>query len=50
MNRDLGTTTAVITHNAVIADMANRVITLADGRISEIRENSARLRPADLRW
>lgn len=50
VNRNLGTTTAVITHNSVIADMANRVITLADGRISEIRENSSRLSPADLRW
>ncbi len=33
VNRELGTTTAVITHNAAIAGMADRVVTLADGRI-----------------
>ena len=33
VNRELGTTTAVITHNAAIADMADRVISLADGHI-----------------
>ncbi len=50
VNRELGTTTAIITHNAVIADMAHRVITLADGRISEIRENRLRMQAEDLRW
>ena len=50
INRNLDTTTAVITHNAVIADVANRVITLADGSIAEIRENSTRLRPSELHW
>ena len=50
VNRDLGTTTAVITHNVVIADMADRVIHLADGAISEIRINAARANPRDMEW
>jgi putative ABC transport system ATP-binding protein len=39
VNRELGTTTVVITHNAPIADMADRVLRLADGRIVESRVN-----------
>ena len=35
VNRELGTTTAIITHNAPIASMADRVVTLADGRVEE---------------
>jgi len=50
VNRELGTTTAVITHNAVIADMADRVITMADGRISDVRKNDRKLAPGELRW
>lgn len=50
VNRDLGTTTAVITHNAVISDMAHRVITLSDGRIARVQENEKRLPPSDLKW
>lgn len=50
VNRNLGTTTAVITHNAVIADMADRVIRMADGRIAEVRENDSRAEPGDLEW
>jgi putative ABC transport system ATP-binding protein len=50
INRELGTTTAVITHNTPIADIADRVITLADGRIASARANPARKRPAELRW
>lgn len=49
-NRDLGTTTAVITHNVVIADMADRVIVIGDGRIQEVRENTAKKQPGDLIW
>ena len=41
VNRELGTTTAVITHNAVIADMADRVISLSDGRIARRRRENA---------
>lgn len=49
-NRELGTTTVVITHNADIAHMANRVIRLADGRISDTRINDHRKKPAEIRW
>ncbi len=50
VNRELGTTTAVITHNAVIAGMADRVITLSDGRIIRDVRNAARLLPHELVW
>jgi len=50
VNRELGTTTAVITHNAGIAQMANRVIHLADGRISEVQVNAVRVSPQELTW
>jgi len=50
VNRDLGTTTALITHNAGIAEMADRVLRFGDGRIVEVQEN-ARRRPAhELSW
>ena len=50
VNRELGTTTAVITHNAAIAGMADRVISLADGRIAATHANAKKLRPHDLSW
>lgn len=50
VNRELGTTTAVITHNAAIAQMADRVIRLADGRIAEDRPNPERHSAAELSW
>jgi putative ABC transport system ATP-binding protein len=50
INRDLGTTTAVITHNAAVAGMADRVITLSDGRIGSERRNSEKLAPRELNW
>jgi len=50
VNRELGTSTAVITHNAGIAQMADRVINLTDGRISQITVNETRLSPAELSW
>ena len=49
-NRELGATTAVITHNAVIADMADRVIVIGDGRIQEVRKNATKKQPKDLSW
>jgi putative ABC transport system ATP-binding protein len=49
-NRELGTTTAVITHNAAIAGMADRVIRMRSGRIVESRRNERRRRPAELSW
>jgi putative ABC transport system ATP-binding protein len=50
VNRQLGTATAVITHNAPIAEMADRVVTLADGRIGSERLVPVRARARDLRW
>jgi putative ABC transport system ATP-binding protein len=50
VNRELGTTTAVITHNASIAGMADRVIRMRSGRIAEVGRNAARARPRDLSW
>jgi len=50
INRELGTTTAVITHNVVIGDMADRVIHLRDGRVSDIHSNSRRKAAAELSW
>jgi putative ABC transport system ATP-binding protein len=49
-NRELGTTTAVITHNAAIAAMADRVLQLADGRLIADRRNLSRASPAELAW
>ncbi len=49
-NRELGTTTAIITHNAAIAAMADRAVRLADGRIAATSRNAVRARPADLSW
>lgn len=50
LNRELGTITAVITHNAAIAGMADRVIRLSSGRITEERRNPVRIAPGDLSW
>ncbi len=50
VNRELGTTTVVITHNVAIASMADRVIHLSDGRISNIEINSRKKSPAELSW
>jgi putative ABC transport system ATP-binding protein len=50
VNRDLGTTAVVITHNAVIAGMANRVLHLADGLIASVEINAERADVETLRW
>ena len=50
VNRELGTTTAVITHNAAIAQMADRVVYMSSGTIASVRENETKLAPADLSW
>ena len=50
INRELGTATAVITHNAPIAEMADRVVTLADGRVQGERIVERRANPGELRW
>ncbi|MBO9649465.1 MAG: ABC transporter ATP-binding protein [Variovorax sp.] len=50
INLELGTTALVITHNAAIAGMADRVIYLADGRIQRIERNTKRATSAELAW
>jgi putative ABC transport system ATP-binding protein len=50
VNTELGTTTAVITHNAAIAQMANRVVRFADGRVQSIQRNAHQLSPSELAW
>jgi putative ABC transport system ATP-binding protein len=49
-NRELGTTTAVITHNAVIARMADRVVSLSGGQVSHVERNSSRVPASELEW
>lgn len=50
VNRELGTTTVIITHNAVQSEMAERIVFLSDGEVTEIRQN-ARKKPArELIW
>ena len=49
-NRELGTLTVVITHNAVMADMADRVIRFMDGRVLSEQRNATRAAPSTLRW
>ena len=50
VNRELGTLTVIITHNAVMADMADRVIHFSDGRVQRIHANARRARPDSLHW
>ncbi|MBX3127636.1 MAG: ABC transporter ATP-binding protein [Polyangiaceae bacterium] len=50
INRELGTTTAVITHNAPVAKVADRVVTLADGQVHRDERNMTRIRPSEIRW
>jgi putative ABC transport system ATP-binding protein len=50
INRELGTTAVVITHNAAIAGMADRVIHLGDGRIQKVEHNARKLLPSELSW
>jgi putative ABC transport system ATP-binding protein len=50
INRDIGTTCIVITHNATIAGMADRVVYLADGRISRVELNAHKVSPSEMRW
>lgn len=50
VNKDLGTLTLVITHNAAIAEMADRVIYFSDGRISRLETNTTKKSPQELEW
>jgi putative ABC transport system ATP-binding protein len=50
INRELGTTTAVITHNAIISEMADRVVLLSGGKIVSTRRNEKKTAARDLVW
>jgi putative ABC transport system ATP-binding protein len=50
INAELGTTAIVITHNAAIAGMADRVVHLGDGTIQRIDVNTHKLSPSELSW
>jgi putative ABC transport system ATP-binding protein len=50
INRELGTTTAVITHNAAIAAMADRVVQLSDGRVAADNRNAVKAAARDIQW
>ena len=50
VNQELGTTTVVITHNADIANMADRVIHLSDGQIASVTRNTTKKPASELRW
>jgi putative ABC transport system ATP-binding protein len=50
INRELGTTTAVITHNQVISEMADRVVTLSDGRVASVHRVERKISPSEMKW
>lgn len=50
VNQELGTLTVVITHNAVMAEMADRVVHLSDGRVQNVRRNETRAPASSLNW
>jgi putative ABC transport system ATP-binding protein len=50
IHRELGTTTAVITHNVAISRMAHRIVSLADGHVASIEENAHRAAPSEISW
>ncbi len=50
VNRELGTSTAVITHNTIVAGMADRVVHIADGSIASIDHNRERRPASELAW
>jgi putative ABC transport system ATP-binding protein len=50
INKELGATTAVITHNAGIAEMADRVIRISDGQIVDVRRNATKKPVRELSW
>lgn len=50
VNRELGTTTAIITHNAAIAAMADRVLRMRSGEIAEVQRNEKKAAPTELVW
>jgi putative ABC transport system ATP-binding protein len=49
-NHELGSLTVVITHNSTIADMADRVVVMVDGRIAKIQVNESKKAARELVW
>ena len=50
VNEEFGSTVVIITHNAAMAGMADRVIRLADGQVAEVQNNPQRRRPDEIAW
>jgi putative ABC transport system ATP-binding protein len=50
INRELGTATVIITHNVDIAGMADRVVHLSNGRITEVTANKVKKSPSEMQW
>jgi len=50
VNSEIGASTVVITHNAAIAGMADRVISMRDGRITDLKANTRKIAPQDITW
>jgi len=50
VNREVGTIVAIITHNAAIAGMADRVVRVSSGVIADIQRNEKRISPSELSW
>lgn len=50
VNKELGTTTLIITHNVVQGEMAERIVELKDGQITNIQKNEHKKAPAELKW
>jgi putative ABC transport system ATP-binding protein len=50
VNRELGTSTAIITHNTVVGGMADRIVHIADGTIAHVERNTSRVPARGLAW
>jgi putative ABC transport system ATP-binding protein len=50
INREFGTTTIIITHNAAIAAMAHRVVYITSGRVTRVESNDRRKAPEEIFW
>jgi len=47
---EVGTTIMIVTHNAVVADIADRVVSFSDGAVADLRQNSSKRAPRELKW
>lgn len=50
VSAQVGATTMIVTHNAVVADIADRIIEFSDGAVAQLRVNTAKRSPAELAW